>query len=229
MLGILGGTSFLKAEPLEGCQWREISTLYGVCELAVTDSIVYVPRHGRHGYAPPHTINHQAHIFAMKQQGVDRIVSFGSSGSLKQEIQPGNLVVPDDYFAPFRVMTFQEENLEYIVPGFDEDWRRNVIESLHQAGMSVTEEGVYAETLGPRFETRAEIRFLQQAADLVGMTCAAETSLAKELAIPHTIVCTVDNYAHGIGMEPLTGHEFEKMVQRNRDLSMQAFHVVATM
>jgi 5'-methylthioadenosine phosphorylase len=64
--------------------------------------------------------------------------------------------------------------------------------------------GVYAQTRGPRIETMAEVRALARIADLVGMTLASEATLACELGMAFTALCTVDNYAHGLGGEAPT-------------------------
>ncbi|HMK15721.1 MAG TPA: 5'-methylthioadenosine phosphorylase, partial [Methanomicrobiales archaeon] len=69
------------------------------------------------------------------------------------------------------------------------------------------------QTAGPRIETVAEVRALARVADLVGMTLASEASLACELGVPFTALCTVDNYAHGIGGEAPT---YEHILEASR-------------
>ena len=94
--------------------------------------------------------------------------------------------------------------------------------SLHNAGVRVTvleawregseieliDGGVYAQTIGPRFETAAEVRALARVADVVGMTLAAETVLAREAGLAYAAVCSVDNLANGISEAPLTVEEY---------------------
>jgi 5'-methylthioadenosine phosphorylase len=77
--------------------------------------------------------------------------------------------------------------------------------------------GVYAQTIGPRFETPAEVRALAELADMVGMTLAAETVLAGEAALAYTAVCSVDNLANGISDKALTVDEY----RRGRDETAQ--------
>ena len=76
--------------------------------------------------------------------------------------------------------------------------------------------GIYAQTRGPRFETRAEVRALTHVADLVGMTVAAECIVATEVKLPYAAVCVVDNLANGLGTAPLTIDEFNAGVAANR-------------
>jgi 5'-methylthioadenosine phosphorylase len=75
---------------------------------------------------------------------------------------------------------------------------------------------VYWQTIGPRFETRAEIRLLAAYADVVGMTMASECVLAGEVGLRYAAVCMVDNLANGVGAEPLTMEEFEAGKAANR-------------
>ena len=75
--------------------------------------------------------------------------------------------------------------------------------------------GVYTQTRGPRFETPAEIRMLAMAGDVVGMTCAHEATLAKEMGLPYAVVCMVDNLANGLGDRAVTYDEFKEGVRRN--------------
>ena len=70
--------------------------------------------------------------------------------------------------------------------------------------------GVYAHTIGPRFETPAEVRALARVADVVGMTLAAETVLAREAGLAYAAVCSVDNLANGIADEALTVEEYRR-------------------
>ena len=73
----------------------------------------------------------------------------------------------------------------------------------------------YTQTRGPRFETKAEIRVLAAAGDLVGMTCAHEATLARELGLPYAVICMVDNMANGLAAQEITYQEFKAGVARN--------------
>lgn len=162
----------------------------------------------------------------MKQAGVTHIAAFGSVGSLRETLMPGSILVPSDFFAPFRVVTFHEEEQRFIVPGFQEEWRKSVIRFLVKAELHPIEQGVYVETLGPRFETPAEVRFLAQWGDVVGMTCASELTLASEMGIPLTVINIIDNYANGITRTQLTGERFQLQVAMNLEKAVRALEAI---
>lgn len=226
-LGIIGGTSLLKRPELTGGERRRVVTIHGSCELVrLGENVVYLPRHGLDRHTPPHRLNHHAHLEALRRVGVERIVALGSVGSLHKEVPPGTLMLADDTFAPLRVVTFHHDELQYTVPGFDPAWRRQVHEALVGAGIDVRDGGTYAETLGPRFETPAEIRWLAGAADVVGMTCASEAALAREREIPFSLLAVVDNYAHGVAAEPLTAEQFQATVKANEDTVWKALNAL---
>jgi 5'-methylthioadenosine phosphorylase len=77
--------------------------------------------------------------------------------------------------------------------------------------------GVYWESIGPRFETTAEIRLIAPQADVIGMTIASECVSAGELGLPYAAVCIVDNLANGVGERELTVEEFQAGRERNRE------------
>jgi len=87
--------------------------------------------------------------------------------------------------------------------------------------------GVYAQTIGPRFETPAEVKALADYADMVGMTIAAETVLAGEAALAYAAVCTIDNLANGLLDRPLTVDEYRRNRDKNaRKLAEDLSHVL---
>ena len=133
------------------------------------------------------------------------------------------MVVPDDYMSLQPPPTFATGERLHIVPALDADLRsrvldlaRRVVDGGSGPGWSrVRDGGVYAETRGPRFETRAEIRLLADYADVVGMTAASEATLLQERGIASAILGIVDNFAHGIGAEPLTLEAFDAQLEQN--------------
>ncbi len=226
MLGILGGTSFRGSRALQQGDTVGVETEYGPCVTYRTEKAVFIARHGEDGLVPPHRVNHKAHLSAFKQLGVDRVLGFGSVGSLQPDLPPGTLVVPDDTFAPFRVVTFHDDAIRFTVPGLHKSWRGQVLTALRQAELNPVDGGVYVETLGPRFETPAEVRWLATTGDVVGMTCAAEAALANELDLPYCILSMIDNYANGLSVEPLTGKRFHELVAQNQEKVLKALEVL---
>ena len=166
-------------------------------------------RHGAAGpYVPPHRIDHEANLRSLLERGCDRVLAVCSVGSLKPEIVVGALVCPDDFIALQLGLTSFDDARGHVTPGFDAEWRERVLAiSRASGGPGLEDGGVYWQTIGPRFETPAEIRLLGAHADLVGMTMASECILAGELGLAYAAVCVVDNLANGIGAAPLSVEE----------------------
>lgn len=166
---------------------------------------VVLLRHGRAGTVPAHLVDHHAHIRALCAAGCSRVLAIGSGGGLRAELGPGRVVAPDDFLALTTYPTFHTTTDGYAMPGFDTEWRREVVDAwMGAAATPIIDGGTYAMVRGPRFETKAEIRLLAAHADIVGMTLAAECILAREAGLAYAAVCRVDNLANGIG-----GHDLE--------------------
>jgi 5'-methylthioadenosine phosphorylase len=217
-LAVLGGTHLLSgawaaaATPLD----LEVPGRHGptLVPMAQLDDVVLLQRH--HGSrdpgrsVPAHLIDHRANMAALVEAGCDRLLAVGSVGALSADWPIGTVVAPDDFFAPTVTPSFFDDLRGHTVPGFATRWRAEVIDAWRAAGVSpIVDGGVYAQTLGPRFETPAEVRFLAMVADLVGMTVAAECVLAREAGLDYAAVCMVDYLANGIGGQQLTVEAFE--------------------
>jgi 5'-methylthioadenosine phosphorylase len=196
MLGIIGGTSLLFSD-LPPLQKRRIATPYGPAEVHCGECALLL----RHQYGrPPHRINYRASLSALAILGVDRVVAFGSAGSLKPEIEPGSLVVPTDYISMTEIPSIHDHAIDHVSPVID----RALAGELAALVPGAEPGGTYVQTTGPRIETVAEVKVLARMADIVGMTLASEATLACELGMRFAALCTVDNYAHGIGEGVLT-------------------------
>jgi len=217
-LGVIVGTSFHFSERLKGIPCRSVSTPFGMADMMETESAFIALRHGREGEIPAHRVHHQANLLALKEAGVRCVIGFQSVGSLKEALPPGGLVIPHDYISLVTIPTLFENNRDpHIVPVFDEPLRHSLIELLRSQHLSVFERGIYWQTLGPRFETRSEIYLLSQFADCVGMTAASEATIAQEAGLAYCCICSIDNYAHGIGNPPLTEERFHTVVKENTE------------
>ncbi len=205
MLGIIGGTSLLFANlpPLEK---TIVATPYGKAEVH-TGAFILLMRHQNN--LPPHRINYRACLAALAILGVDNIVAFGSAGSLKPGIPPGSITIPTDYLSVTDIPSIHECTTTHIRPELDADLISILGELIPEARVG----GVYAQTRGPRLETAAEVRALAHVADIVGMTVASEATLATELDMRFAAICTVDNYANGLGKVALT---FEQVLETSR-------------
>jgi purine nucleoside phosphorylase len=183
------------------------------------DDIVSVPRHGFDRSIPAHLVDHRANIRAVCELGCDRVLALGSAGSLDRDLKVGTFICPEDFYAPSINESFYRDARGHSVPGFDPDWRRIVISAWESLTKTEVEDGgVYAQTLGPRFETPAEVRALAEVADFVGMTIASETILAGEAALAYAAVCTIDNLANGISDKRLTVDEYRRGRDRTAEV-----------
>ena len=223
-LGIIGGSAFLagvhdpgpdRVGP-SGTTPRKVEIRGGTATLHVGEGFVFVRRHGER-YRPPHRVRHDVHALALAELGVDAVVGLCSVGALRPELALGTAVVPEDYLslAPPPTLAQGDEEL-HIVPALDAELRALLVAAALETDGPVHDGGVYAETRGPRFETRAEIRLLADYADVVGMTAASEATVCQEAGLRYALLGVVDNFAHGAGAEPLTTERFEAQRAANR-------------
>jgi 5'-methylthioadenosine phosphorylase len=205
--GIISGTLPLQKAAIPGkFSSQTVQTAYGEVLVMRASDLVMIQRHSkdRDCYILPHRINHAANLSALKALDVTAVISVNSTGSLKQLLSPGAVVIPDDFILLQGGPTVIEARPIHITPALDEGIRDKLIAAARRAGVECLDGGVYWQTQGPRLETRAEIRLMSQFADIVGMTMASEAVIAQELDIPFASICSVDNYAHGIGGEKLS-------------------------
>lgn len=209
MLGLIGGTSLLYSE-LPELGGREVHTPYGPAVIRCGD-IALLMRH--EGGRPPHRINHRANLAALALVGVDRIVSFGSAGSLTPGIPPGSLAVPADYLSLTDIPSIHDHAIAHVMPEIS----AALADGIREAVPDAVAGGRYIQTRGPRIETVAEVRALARIADLVGMTLASEATLARELGMEFAALCTVDNYANGLGTDVLTYDHILRTAKEHAD------------
>ena len=208
-LGIIGGTSLLFSR-LPEMEKRYVATPFGSAELLLGD-IVLLMRH-QNGL-PPHRINYRANLAALALAGVDRIVAFGSSGSLKPEIPPGSIVIPTDYISVTDIPSIHDHAIVHVSPKVSLDLGDTLARIVPEARYG----GVYVQTRGPRIETVSEVKALSTIADIVGMTLASEATLACELGMEFCALCTVDNYANGLGTQEVTYEHILIISRLNRE------------
>lgn len=222
-LAIIGGSSFIKSKHMSGFESFQVETPHGpvILHTNAAKTIYYVQRHAadpNHPYSPPHSIPKKAIVHALKSEGCSHVVAFGSCGSMKHTLPVGSILVPDDYVNPWNPITFFDHSVDgHIMPGFDPQLRQSVLASLKQQ-FPVIGAGTYIQTQGPRFESVAEIKMYSTFSDIVGMTCAHEATLCKEIGLPYALIAVVDNMANGFATN-LDFDEFHKGVANNQRTS----------
>ena len=244
---IIGGSGayFLEKEAFgKVVEKKQIDTPFGlsnpIYRLKHENSFefLFLSRHGEKDYdttAP--FVNYRANIYAAKLLGVERIIAWTGPGSLKEELKPGDYVIPSDIldFTKGRKHTFFENGgLGFVRqnPVFCPEISTVLKNTLEQLEFSFKLGATYTCTEGPRLETPAEIKaFKLLGGDLVGMTLSPEVFLAKELEICYGAICYVTNYAEsikpyrfkaGVLFEGMLTEEQKKLV----DLAVERFPVI---
>ncbi|TFG37674.1 MAG: 6-oxopurine nucleoside phosphorylase [Syntrophobacterales bacterium] len=219
LLGLIAGTSLLEEKSFDTMESKRLENEFGTVQALFSEGLVYIPRHGKepHDHILPHRINYRANLKAMKELGVTDIIGINSTGSLKTELEPGTIVVPDDYISITETPTIFDNKQKHSTPTLSEKIRQKLINCAEGCGISVITKGVYWQTRGPRLETQAEIRMMAQFADIVGMTMASEAVIASELGLEYGSICSVDNYGHGLVTTPLSMQEITASARKNAD------------
>ncbi|HOE17343.1 MAG TPA: MTAP family purine nucleoside phosphorylase [Syntrophorhabdaceae bacterium] len=214
MNAIIGGTSLLNSSLFSPWKSRNVKTPYGSVRIRLSENTAFLQRHGDPP-VPPHRINHRANIWALRKLGAVKIISINSVGSLKPSIKPGTLLIPDDFLSVWSIPTLFEKEMRFFIPEMDKPLARHLHDLCKKAGIGAKSGGIYIQTIGPRLETKAEIRMLKGFGDIVGMTMASEATLSMEYGIPYASLCSIDNYCNGIAKTPLTMEQIMDNVQKN--------------
>ncbi len=206
-IAIIGGTGVYDQDMLEDAREVKIYTPYGDTSDLITighykdKSIAFLPRHGKGHRIPPHKIPFRANIWALKSLGVRRILAPAAVGSLREDIIPGSIVIPDQFvdLTKKREYTFYDGGEVChisVADPFCLQLRPIVIKKAKILGLNVHEKGTYICIEGPRYSTRAESRFFRDyiKADIIGMTLVPEVILAREMEICYVSIATVTDY-----------------------------------
>lgn len=214
MKAFIAGTSLLDSALF--ANWDEIvaDTPYGKVSILKASQYLFLQRHGKKRL-PPHKIPHHANIWALRSLGVDGVISVNSVGSLKTNLRPGTFIIPDDFISFCGIPTFFDYEMRFMIPVLDATYAQKMHTVCTGLEIETTLGGIYIQTSGPRFETKAEISVLKKVGDVVGMTMASEATLCMEYSIPYVSLCSIDNYCNGILKTPLSASEVEEQIARN--------------
>ena len=212
MLAVIGGTGLSRLGNLEISRRQLVRTPYGEPSGPLTFGtirgapVVFLARHGYGHTLPPHQVNYRANLWALRDQGVDEVVSVASVGGIRADLGPGALVVPHqivDYTCGRRNTFFEDSapvtHIDFTEP-YTEALRRRLLAAVAACGVQAADGAVYAATQGPRLETAAEVdRLERDGAHVVGMTGMPEAALARELDLGYAALAVVVNHAAGRG------------------------------
>jgi 5'-methylthioadenosine phosphorylase len=228
-IGVIGGSGFYAF--LDDAERVSVTTPFGdpSGDLVVGElqgrRVAFVARHGEDHRFPPHRVPYRANLWALRSVGVRQVLAPCAVGSLRRELGPGTVVVPDQVVDRTwgRPHTVYDEVGTVVHVGFAEPYcprgRAVVTRVARDSGMAVADRGTLVVVNGPRFSSRAESRWHQQAGwDIVGMTGMPEAALARELALCFTTVALVTDLDAGVeGESGVTHHEVLEAFAQNVD------------
>ncbi len=205
-VGVIGGSGLYELPGLTDVRWRRVRTPFGdpsdeFCEGRLgARRVVFLARHGRGHRIAPTELNFRANIWGLKSLGVEWVVAVSAVGSMKEEIRPLDLVIPDQFFDATRrrVSSFFGEGIvghigmaEPVCPQL-----ATILEkAARETGATVHRGGTYLCIEGPQFSTRAESRIYRTwGVDVIGMTNVPEVKLAREAELCYATLALATDY-----------------------------------
>ena len=207
-LGVIGGSGIYDLPGLQDRKEVVVDTPFGKpSDALVTGTLsgvrmAFLPRHGRGHRLAPHELPFRANLHAMKQLGMDCVVGISAVGSMKEHIEPGHLVLVDQFLDRTRGRT-QESTFfgdgcvahAHFADPVWEPLRQLALQAARKAGATAHDGGTYVCMEGPLFSTRAESKLYRSwGVDVIGMTNLQEAKLAREAEIAYATVALVTDY-----------------------------------
>jgi len=203
-IGIIGGSGIYDPDTFETVRTVYPETKFGMPSDEITIGriagveIAFLPRHGSEHQHPPHAVPYRANIQALKDLGVEMIISPCAVGSLKEEYRPGDLVIVDQFIdlTKNRSYTFFDSKTVHIsiadpfCPVLSDIFSK----AADEMKIRYHKEGTYICIEGPRFSTKAESKMFRNFADIIGMTVVPECQLAREMGMCYCSLATVTDY-----------------------------------
>lgn len=205
-VGVLGGSGLYELEGFTDVRWTRVRTPFGepsdaYCVGRLGDrSVVFLPRHGRGHRLMPSELNFRANIYGFKKLGVEWVISISAVGSMREEIRPLDLVIPNQFFdwTRRRVSSFFGNGIvahvgmaEPVCP----DLADRLEEAARAAGATVHRGGTYLCIEGPQFSSKGESKIYRQwGVDVIGMTNMPEAKLAREAELCYATLALVTDY-----------------------------------
>ena len=207
VIGVIGGSGLYEIEGLTNVREVALETPFGmpsdkfIVGTLGDAEMVFLPRHGRGHRLLPSEVNYRANIYGMKSLGVEQIISVSAVGSMREDIVPGHIVIPDQFFDRTqgkRASTFFGQGVVGHVQFADPVCpvlSKVLVDSTRSVGATVHEGGTYVCIEGPNFSTRAESNIYRSwGVDIIGMTNLPESRLAREAEICYGTVALATDY-----------------------------------
>jgi 5'-methylthioadenosine phosphorylase len=237
-IGIIGGSGLYEIEGIKDVERVEVETPFGRPSDAFTlgklvgREVVFLPRHGSGHTLSPSALPFRANIYGMKKLGVEQIIAVSAVGSMKEEIRPLDIVIPDQFFdrTKGRQETFFGEGIVAHV-SFADPVCSAIGEALYRAAkelkVRVHKGGTYICMEGPQFSTRAEsLVYRQLGVSVIGMTNLQEAKLAREAEICYaTLALATDYDCWHVGEEEVTAQMVIDNLKKNVETAKKIIKV----
>jgi len=228
-VGVIGGSGLYQMEGLTEIEEVSVETPFGPPSDSITigtlegERVAFLPRHGRGHRISPSELPSRANIWALKSLGVEHIISVSACGSMREDIAPLDVVIPDQLFdrtKGIRPATFFGDGLVVHISFADPfcpELRRVLHEAAQVVGVRVHDGGTLVVIEGPQFSTKAESRIYRQwGVDIIGMTALPEAKLAREAEICYATLAMVTDYdVWHVSEEPVTAEIVVRNLQKN--------------
>jgi len=237
---MIGGSGLYEMPGLSNTQEYNIDTPFGKTSAPIVvgelegEQVAFLARHGIGHHIMPSEVPYQANIYALKSIGVQRIVSISACGSLKEELAPGHIVIPDQIYdnTRRRVRSFFGEGLVAhvsVADPFCVDLSDQLESAVRAAGGVVHRNGAFITIEGPRFSTRAESNtYRSWGMSIIGMTASPEAFLAREAEICYATMAHVTDYdVWHVTEAPVTVEMVIQTLNKNTVLAQEAVRVLA--
>lgn len=238
-LAVIGGSGLYDLQGIQNVQEHDVDTPFGRPSAAILSGflenrrIAFLARHGVGHHLSPSEVPYRANIYALKTLGVERIVSISACGSLREDLLPGHVVVPDQLFdnTRSRPRSFFDGGLvaHLSVPSpFCPDLSLHVASAVEEAGGVTHTGGTFITIEGPRFSTRAESNLYRSwGMSIIGMTAVPEAFLAREAEMCYAVMAHVTDFdVWHTSAEPVTVDAVVKTLGKNTQLAQEAVRLL---
>ena len=236
VIGVIGGSGLYELSGLTNVHEQKVETPFGspsdTLHIGDLDDVrlVFVPRHGRGHRLTPSEVPYAANIHALKQLGAEYVLSVSAVGSLREEIHPGHVVLPDQLIdrtraEPRRNTFFGEGVVGHIAfaEPFCHDLRNVLLGAVQGCGTTVHPHGTLVVMEGPAFSTRAESHLYRSwGAHIIGMTALPEAKLAREAELCYaTLALSTDYDCWRAEEEAVSVNAVVAVLKRNIELARE--------
>ena len=240
IMAVIGGSGLYEMQGLEDTRELAIETPFGKPSAPIVVGtlggarVAFLARHGIGHHITPSEVPYQANIFALKSLGVQRIISISACGSLKEEFEPGHIVIPDQIYdnTNNRPRSFFGDGLVVhvgVADPFCDDLSGQLESAVREAGGVVHRGGSFITIEGPRFSTKTESNtYRSWGMSIVGMTASPEAFLAREAEICYATMAHVTDYdVWHVSEAPVTVEMVIQTLAKNTKLAQESVHILA--